>query len=122
MYTIQLEVYWYRILDKSRICGSYMLYPDIPGTPIYRAKWLPTRIPVNRGPTVYQFLSFFKSNQRTRSKALQVLENRESSSQQFLLEGPEFIWSRAAPTERSLIASVTNWGVISISVIDFITC
>eukprot|EP00116_Pleurobrachia_bachei_P000762 sb/3461024/ len=49
---VQLEVSWYRILVKSRICGSDMLYPDIPGTPIYRAKWLPPRIPVNRGPTV----------------------------------------------------------------------
>eukprot|EP00116_Pleurobrachia_bachei_P016574 sb/3476836/ len=44
---------WYRILDKIRIYGSNMLYPDIPGTPIYREKWLPPRIPVNRGPTVY---------------------------------------------------------------------
>eukprot|EP00116_Pleurobrachia_bachei_P016603 sb/3476865/ len=26
--------------------------PDIPGTPIYRVKLLPPRIPVNRGPTV----------------------------------------------------------------------
>eukprot|EP00116_Pleurobrachia_bachei_P018436 sb/3478698/ len=52
------EVSWYRILVKSRICGSDMLYPDIPGTPIYRAKWLPPRIPVNRGPTVYE-LTFF---------------------------------------------------------------
>eukprot|EP00116_Pleurobrachia_bachei_P016594 sb/3476856/ len=26
-------------------------YPDIPGTPIYRAKSFPPRIPVNRGPT-----------------------------------------------------------------------
>eukprot|EP00116_Pleurobrachia_bachei_P016848 sb/3477110/ len=28
-------------------------HPDIPGTPIYRAKSFPPRIPVNRGPTVY---------------------------------------------------------------------
>eukprot|EP00116_Pleurobrachia_bachei_P002697 sb/3462959/ len=53
-----LEVSWYRILDKSRIYGSNMLYPDIPGTPIYRAKWFPPRIPVNRGPTVHDILSF----------------------------------------------------------------
>eukprot|EP00116_Pleurobrachia_bachei_P012105 sb/3472367/ len=32
-------VSWYRILDKSRIYGLNMLYPDIPGTPIYRAKF-----------------------------------------------------------------------------------
>eukprot|EP00116_Pleurobrachia_bachei_P013089 sb/3473351/ len=30
--------------------------PDIPGTPIYRAKPFPPSIPVNRGPTVLQLL------------------------------------------------------------------
>eukprot|EP00116_Pleurobrachia_bachei_P005366 sb/3465628/ len=30
--------------------------PDIPGTPIYRAKSIPPSIPVNRGPTVSEFL------------------------------------------------------------------
>eukprot|EP00116_Pleurobrachia_bachei_P009502 sb/3469764/ len=29
-----------------------IFYPDIPGTPIYRAKPFPPSIPVNRGPTV----------------------------------------------------------------------
>ena len=28
--------------------------PEIPGTPIYRAKPFPPRIPVNRGPTVHE--------------------------------------------------------------------
>eukprot|EP00116_Pleurobrachia_bachei_P015912 sb/3476174/ len=32
--------------------------PDIPGTPIYRAKSFPPRIPVNRGPTVLLFFLF----------------------------------------------------------------
>eukprot|EP00116_Pleurobrachia_bachei_P011911 sb/3472173/ len=43
----------------GRIYGSNMLYPDIPGTPIYRAKWLPPRIPVNRGPTDYKDKSLY---------------------------------------------------------------
>eukprot|EP00116_Pleurobrachia_bachei_P018746 sb/3479008/ len=29
-----------------------VFHPDIPGTPIYRAKSFPPRVPVNRGPTV----------------------------------------------------------------------
>ena len=55
MHTIQLEVSWHRILDKIRVYGPKYDLPDIPGTPIYRAKWLPLRIPVNRGPTVLHF-------------------------------------------------------------------
>eukprot|EP00116_Pleurobrachia_bachei_P012525 sb/3472787/ len=49
---IQLEVSLYRILDKSRICGS-----DICPTPIYRApqftgqNGFPRESRVNRGPT-----------------------------------------------------------------------
>ena len=42
-------------LKKIGFYGPNMLSPDIPGTPIYRAKWLPPRIPVNRGPTVLSF-------------------------------------------------------------------
>eukprot|EP00116_Pleurobrachia_bachei_P018858 sb/3479120/ len=42
--------------------------PDIPGSPIYRAKHFPPRIPVNRGPTV---LIFFHDS----SMASQIIIN-----------------------------------------------
>eukprot|EP00116_Pleurobrachia_bachei_P017257 sb/3477519/ len=38
--------------------------PDKPGTPIYRAKSFPPRIPVNRGPTVGRYYSHSSSQNK----------------------------------------------------------
>ena len=42
-----------RISFPGRYRKLTVFHPDIPGTPIYRAKPFPPSIPVNRGPTVY---------------------------------------------------------------------
>eukprot|EP00116_Pleurobrachia_bachei_P009474 sb/3469736/ len=39
-------------INFPRYRNLMVFHPDIPGTPIYRAKSFPPRIPVNRGPTV----------------------------------------------------------------------
>eukprot|EP00116_Pleurobrachia_bachei_P016143 sb/3476405/ len=43
-------------INFPRYRNLTVFHPDIPGTPIYRAKSFPPRIPVNRGPTVLEIL------------------------------------------------------------------
>eukprot|EP00116_Pleurobrachia_bachei_P014108 sb/3474370/ len=53
-----------------------VLYPDIPGTPIYRAKSFPPSIPVNRGPTVYVMISCKPKLHISLSKAVEDLKRK----------------------------------------------
>eukprot|EP00116_Pleurobrachia_bachei_P003415 sb/3463677/ len=48
-------------LPEPRFTGLTVFDPDIPGTPIYRAKSFPPSIPVNRGPTVLGVFIFIFS-------------------------------------------------------------